>query len=62
MGHGLLDAGNSILRARFMTKATRTLPLVAETTSSDEIFMAVSLQQARLKNDQQIPVWEPTDG
>jgi hypothetical protein len=28
--------------------------------SLDDIFSAGSLQQARLKNDQLIPVWEPT--
>lgn len=43
-----------------MTEATATLPSVGEATSLDDIFSAVSLQQVRLKNDQQIPVWEPT--
>ena len=55
-----LDAGSPILAQRFTTEAASTLPFAAETVSLDDLFSAVTLQQARLKNDQQIPVWEPT--
>jgi hypothetical protein len=59
-GKAYLDAGNQVLSLRFATEATATLPSVGEVMSLDDLFSAVSLQQARLKNDQQIPVWDPT--
>jgi SAM-dependent methyltransferase len=55
-----LDAGNQVLTQRFMVEVTATLPMVGERTSLDDIFAAVGLQQLRLKNDQQIPVWDLT--
>jgi hypothetical protein len=53
VGQGLLPRGQPI------TEAAATLPSVGDAVSLDDIFSAVSLQQVRLKNDQQIPVWEP---
>jgi hypothetical protein len=51
--------GNQVLTQRFITEAAASLPTAGVAASLDDIFSAVSLQQVRLKNDQQIPVWEP---
>jgi hypothetical protein len=43
-----------------MTEARATLPMVGGIEPSlDDVFAAVNLQQLRLRNDQQVPVWEP---
>jgi hypothetical protein len=57
---GYAKAGNQVLTERFMTEAEATLPNLSEGASLDDLFSAVTLQQMRLKSDQQIPVWEPT--
>lgn len=57
-----LKAGNQALTERFTTEAKATLPTLDEGASPDDLFSAVSLQQMRLKNDQQIPLWEPNVG
>jgi SAM-dependent methyltransferase len=59
-GKAYIDASNQLLNQRFVMEAAATLPSVGEAMSLADIFLAMSLQQARLKNDQQIPVWEPT--
>jgi hypothetical protein len=58
---GYVNAGRESLRERFMTEASATLPILREEISLDDVFAAVSLQQMRLKHDQQVPVWEPLD-
>jgi SAM-dependent methyltransferase len=57
---GFLKADNQPLSVRFTTEAKATLPIVAKAELQlDDVFAAVNLQQLRLKNDQQVPVWEP---
>jgi SAM-dependent methyltransferase len=58
-GKAYCDGGNQVLTQRFITEAAATLPSAGVAASLDDIFSAASLQQVRLKNDQQIPVWEP---
>jgi SAM-dependent methyltransferase len=57
---GYLGATATLLPDRFMTEARATLPLLGPNEDRlDDVFSAVALQQARLKYDQQIPVWDP---
>jgi hypothetical protein len=57
---GYIKADNRLLSERFMTEARATLPIVGKCEPRlDDVFAAVNLQQLRLKNDQQVPVWEP---
>ncbi len=57
---GFLRANNQLLPERFMTEAKATLPMLEHNdVRLDDVFAALSLQQIRLKHDQQIPVWEP---
>ncbi|MGE0725927.1 MAG: hypothetical protein AB7O45_16245, partial [Alphaproteobacteria bacterium] len=57
---GYLRATGTLLPDRFMTEARATLPLLGPTDDRpDDVFSAVTLQQARLKYDQQVPVWDP---
>lgn len=55
-----LGANDPLLPDRFISEARSTLPtLAAASVSPEDVFSAVTLQQARLKHDQQVPVWEP---
>jgi hypothetical protein len=57
---GYVKAENRVLSDRFMTEARATLPIVGGVEPRlNDVFAAVNLQQLRLKNDQQVPVWEP---
>jgi hypothetical protein len=57
---GYVKANETLLPERFVTEARATLPLLGPTDDGlDDIFGAVTLQQARLKYDQQVPEWEP---
>jgi SAM-dependent methyltransferase len=56
---GYVKADNRLLNERFMTEARATLPIVETKPRLDDVFAAVNMQQLRLKNDQQVPVWEP---
>ena len=57
---GYIKADNRLLSERFMIEARATLPIVGKFEPRlDDVFAAVNLQQLRLKNDQQVPVWEP---
>ena len=56
---GYVKADNRLLSERFMTEARATLPIVETKPRLDDVFAAVNMQQLRLKNDQQVPVWEP---
>ena len=43
-----------------MTEAKATLPMIEHNDARlDDVFAALNLQQIRLRNDQQVPVWEP---
>jgi hypothetical protein len=56
---GYLHAGNQVLPERFMTEVMATLPMIERNVPRlDDVFAALTLQQIRLKHDQQIPVWE----
>lgn len=45
---------------RFITEARATLPAITtERINLDDIFSALSVQQLRLRHDQQVPIWEP---
>ena len=56
---GYLKAGNLVLPERFITEAKATLPVIERDGARlDDVFAAVNLQQLRLKNDQQVPVWD----
>jgi hypothetical protein len=59
---GYLSSANRVLRERFLTEAKATLPLPRDDASLEDVFSALSLQQVRLKSDQQVPVWEPGRG
>jgi hypothetical protein len=60
---GYLNAGNQLLAERFMTEAKASLPMIDHDNARlDDVFAAMSLQQLRLKNDQQVPLWEPNTG
>ena len=59
---GYLRARNQSLPQRFMTEAKATLPILRDETSLDDVFSALSLQQMRLRQDQQVPVSEPKIG
>jgi hypothetical protein len=55
-------AAQGTLPERFLTEARATLPtLGSATVSPEDVFSAVTLQQARLRHDQQVPVWEPAE-
>jgi hypothetical protein len=57
---GYQSSANQVLRERFMTEAKATLPMIEDNDARlDDVFAALSLQQIRLKYDQQVPVWEP---
>jgi SAM-dependent methyltransferase len=57
---GYVKADSRLLSERFMTEARATLPIVGKTEPRlDDVFAAVNVQQLRLTNDQQVPVWEP---
>jgi hypothetical protein len=56
---GYVKADNRLLPERFMTEAKATLPIIGKAEHLGDVFAAVGLQQLRLKNDQQAPVWEP---
>lgn len=57
---GYLRVQDPLLPGRFISEARSTLPtLTASNVSPDDVFAAVTLQQARLRHDQQVPVWEP---
>lgn len=57
---GYLKATETLLPDRFLIEARATLPLLGSGDDrSDDVFSAVAVQQARLKYDQQIPVWDP---
>src|SRR5262249_50801486 len=57
---GYVKANETLLPERFVMEARATLPLLGPTDERlDDIFSAVTLQQARLKYDQQVPEWEP---
>lgn len=54
-----LDADSEDLRNRFIIGAKATLPSASMgEVHLDEIFNSLELLQMRLRNDQQIPVWE----
>lgn len=55
-----LMAKDTSLPERFLIEARSTLPTLGfSTKSAEDVYSAVILQQARLKHDQQVPVWEP---
>ena len=55
-----LSAKNTLLPERFVTEARATLPTLGSAkVSPEDVFAAITLQQARLRHDQQVPVWEP---
>jgi HNH endonuclease len=57
---GYLSSENRMLSERFVTEARATLPNIKSVeVRLDEVFAALTLQQYRLKHDQQVPVWEP---
>ncbi|MSO91742.1 MAG: hypothetical protein EXR01_09340 [Acetobacteraceae bacterium] len=57
---GYLKAGNQVLPERFMTEVRATLPVIEHIESKlDDVFVALNLQQMRLRHDQQVPVWDP---
>jgi hypothetical protein len=57
---GYLKADEELLPDRFIMEARATLPLLGPNEAGlDDVFAALTLQQARLKYDQQVPVWEP---
>ena len=57
---GYVRSKDQVLRYRFFTEAKATLPAMERQGGSvDEVFAALQIQQVRLKDDQQIPVWEP---
>jgi SAM-dependent methyltransferase len=57
---GYVKADNHLLSERFMAEAKATLPIAKNVEPRlDDVFRAVNWQQLRLKNDQQVPVWEP---
>jgi hypothetical protein len=59
---GYLKADKRTLPDRFITEARATLPLLGQQNAAnlDDVYAALTLQQARLKYDQQVPVWEPS--
>jgi hypothetical protein len=58
---GYLKADKTVLPDRFITEARATLSLLGSNeTNLDDVYTALTLQQARLKYDQQVPVWEPS--
>jgi hypothetical protein len=60
---GYLKSINQLLPTRFLTEVKATLPLIRSVNPTlDDLFAAVKVQQVRLKQDQQIPVWEPSAG
>ena len=59
---GYVKADNRSLNKRFMTEARATLPIVETKPRLDDVFAAVNMQQLRLKNDQQVPVWSRRRG
>jgi hypothetical protein len=57
---GYLHSDNSVLAERFFTEANATLPMIeCVHPCLADVFAALNLQQIRLKQDQQIPEWEP---
>jgi len=57
---GNLKSGNEVLPDRFITEAKATLPIVGPAQPRlEDLFAAMTLQQIRLKHDQQVPIWEP---
>lgn len=55
-----LSAKTTLLPERFIIEAQATLPTLGPANvSPEDVFLAVTLQQARLRHDQQVPVWEP---
>ena len=43
-----------------MTEVRATLPVIEHIESKlDDVFVALNLQQMRLRHDQQVPVWDP---
>jgi hypothetical protein len=54
-----LKGEDHLLGERFMTEARASLPSINHDPRLDELFAALNLQQIRLKQDQQIPEWEP---
>jgi len=57
---GYLTAPNRVLPERFMTEARASLPMFEGAAASlADVFAAVGMQQIRLRQDQQAPVWEP---
>ena len=56
---GYLHADNPLLRERLMIEAKASLPAFGSSeTNLDDLFTAVGFQALRLKNDQQVPVWD----
>jgi SAM-dependent methyltransferase len=54
-----LDCEGTLLPKQFETEAIATLPIaVREKPGLDDVFDGLSLQQVRLRNDQQAPLWD----
>ncbi|MGB8550145.1 MAG: HNH endonuclease domain-containing protein [Xanthobacteraceae bacterium] len=56
---GYVEADNPLLGERFISEAKASLPALGSSDIGlDDLFVAVGFQALRLKNDQQVPVWD----
>lgn len=55
---GYLQSDNLMLAERFMIEAKASLPMLDyQNPHLEDVFSALSVQQLRLKQDQQVPIW-----